>query len=118
VLRVIPVRSEHARWVTEADRFNRFQFEVRRAHMVFSFAKNTRTAAVVVANFLELWHVGRAITTYAVASVVQMILQLLLVARFIRDVRHTRRLHTLLRLLLVQILERVLVEVDGLGAVA
>ena len=48
--------------------------------------------------------------------VVQMALDLLLVSCLVRNVRNSCCLHALLRLLLIQVLERILVEVDRLGS--
>ena len=63
---------------------------------------------------LKLRHIGWALPSMHIISAVL----LLLISCLVRDVWHSCRLNTLLGRLLVEILESILVKVDGLGSIA
>ena len=87
--------------------------KVSRAHMIVHLVQDS---AVVLGrvDLLQLRHVGWAFASMHLVSAVL----LLLVASLAWNVWHPRCLDTFLRRLLIQILESVFVEVDGLGPIA
>ena len=98
---------------TADGRLDGVKAKVSRAHMIVHLVQDS---AVVLGrvDLLQLRHVGWALASMHLVSAVL----LLLVASLAWNVWHPRCLDTFLRRLLIQILESVFVEVDGLGSIA